>query len=145
MPRPEDIILNPDFKGYSADNPMPNYWGGNYWGTLKDPYKDPKQFEMEFLWPHNAIQLNLDLDRPEQPKDKSPFVVSNGNTGITFAGANPLWGTTTINSSQLEVNIADAVGDLKIGGMTVGLKTKPKWYQKVLYKLLGFNWKDKNG
>jgi hypothetical protein len=109
------------------------------------PYKDPKQLEMEFLWPHNGIQLGLDLDRPEQPKDKSPFVVSNGITGVTFAGANPLWGTTTINSSQLEINIANAVGDLKIGGMSVGLKTKPKWYQKVLYKLLGFNWKDYNG
>lgn len=108
------------------------------------PYKDPKQFEMEFLWPHHAIQLGLDLDRPEQPRDKSPFVVS-ANTGWTFAGANPTWGTTTINSSQLEVNIADSVGELNIGGMSVGLKTKPKWYQRILYKLLGFNWKDNNG
>jgi hypothetical protein len=106
------------------------------------PYRDPKQLEMEFLWPHNAIQLDLDLDRPEQPKDKSPYVVSNGDTGFTFAGVNQSWGTTTINSSQLEVNIADAVGELKIGGMTVGLKETPKWYQRILYKLLGFNWKD---
>ena len=106
------------------------------------PYKDPKQLEMEFLWPHNAIQLNLDLDRPEQPKDKSPFVVSNGDTGLTFAGVNQPWGTTTI-SNQLEINIDNAVGDLNIGGITVGLRTKPKWYQRVLYKLLGFNWKDK--
>jgi len=106
------------------------------------PYKDPKQLEMEFLWPHNGIQLGLDLDRPEQPKDKSPFVVST-NTGVTFIGVNQSWGTTTINSSQLSVNIADAVGDLNIGGISVGLKTKPKWYQRVLYKLLGFNWKDK--
>lgn len=105
------------------------------------PYRDPKQLEMEFLWPHNAIQLGLDLDRPEQPKDKSSFVVS-ANTGLIFAGVNQPWGTTTINSSQLEINIADAVGDLNIGGISVGLKTKPKWYQKILYKLLGFNWKD---
>ena len=116
-------------------------------GTYKDiwndtPYRDPKQLEMEFLWPHNGIQLGLDLNRPEQPKDKSPFVVS-ANTGLTFVGVNQTWGTTTINSSQLEVNIADAVGELKIGGMTVGLKESPKWYQRVLYKLLGFNWKDK--
>jgi len=104
------------------------------------PYKDPKQLEMEFLWPHNAIQLGLDLDRPTQPKDNYKVSV---NTGVTFAGVNQPWGTTTINSSQLSVNIADSVGDLKIGGMTVGLKTKPKWHQKVLYKLLGFNWKDK--
>jgi hypothetical protein len=106
------------------------------------PYRDPKQLEMEFLWPHNAIQLGLDLDRPEQPKDN--LFVTYANTRVTFTGVNQEWGTTTINSSQLSVNIADSVGDLNIGGMSVGLKTKPKWYQKILYKLLGFNWKDKN-
>jgi len=104
------------------------------------PYKDPKQLEMEFLWPHSTIQLDLDLDNPNQRKDN--YWVS-ANTGLTFVGVNPTWGTTTINSTQLEVNIADSVGDLNIGGMSVGLKTKPKWHQRVLYKLLGFNWKDK--
>jgi hypothetical protein len=108
------------------------------------PHRDPKQLEMEFLWPHNGIQLGLDLDRPDQPKDN--YSVS-ANTGLTFVGVNRTWGTTTIsstiNSSQLSVNIADAVGDLNIGGMSVGLKEQPKWYQRVMYKLLGFNWKDK--
>jgi len=109
-------------------------------------YKDPKQLEMEFLWPHNAIQLGLDLDRPEQPKDKSPFVVSNGDTGYTFDIGPNVWGTTTINSSQLSVKVDDVdVGELTVGGLTLGLKESPKWYQKVLYKLLGFNWKDYNG
>jgi len=106
------------------------------------PYRDPKQLEMEFLWPHNGIQLGLDLDRPEQPKDN--YWVSS-NTGLTFVGVNQTWGTTTINSTELEIKITDAVGELKIGGMTVGLKESPKWYQRVLYKLLGFNWKDYDG
>jgi hypothetical protein len=106
-------------------------------------YKDPKQLEMEFLWPHNIIQLELDLDRPEQPRDKSPFVVSNADTGWTFAGVNQSWGTTTI-ANQLAVKAADVdVGELTVGGLTLGLKESPKWYQKVMYKLLGFNWKDK--
>ena len=26
------------------------------------PYQDPKQLEMEFLWPHSGIQLDLGLD-----------------------------------------------------------------------------------
>jgi len=104
------------------------------------PYRDPKQLEMEFLWPHNGIQLGLDLDSPKQPINS---LITHGNTGWTFVTPNQTWGTTTINSSQLEINIADAVGELKIGGMTVGLKESPKWYQRVLYKLLGFNWKDK--
>jgi len=106
------------------------------------PYKDPKQLEMEFLWPHNGIQLGLDLDRPEQPKDKSPYVVSS-NTGYTFAEVNQSWGTTTI-SNQLEVKVSDVdVGELTVGGLTLGLKESPKWYQRIMYKLLGFNWKDK--
>jgi hypothetical protein len=106
------------------------------------PYRDPKQLEMEFLWPHNAIQLGLDLDRPEQPKDKSSFVVS-ANTGWTFAGVNQPWGTTTI-SNQLEVKVSDVdVGELTLGGLTLGLTESPKWYQRLMYKLLGFNWKDK--
>jgi hypothetical protein len=106
-------------------------------------YKDPKQLEMEFLWPHNAIQLSLDLDRPEQPRDKSPYVVSNADTGYTFAGVNQSWGTTTI-SNQLEVKVSDVdVGELTVGGLTLGLKESPKWYQRIMYKLLGFNWKDK--
>jgi hypothetical protein len=106
------------------------------------PYKDHKQLEMEFLWPHNAIELSLDLDRPEQPRDKSPYVVSNADTGYTFAGVNQSWGTTTI-SNQLAVKAAD-VGELTVGGLTLGLKESPKWYQRIMYKLLGFNWKDKN-
>jgi hypothetical protein len=104
------------------------------------PHRDPKQLEMEFLWPHNAIQLGLDLDNPNQPKDN--YSVS-ANTGLTFVGVTTI--NSSINSSQLSVNIADSVGDLNIGGMSVGLKTKPKWHQRVMYKLLGFNWKDKNG
>jgi len=112
-----------------------------WWGK-QTPYKDPKQLEMEFLWPHNAIQLGLDLDRPTQPKDKSPFVVSNGDTGFTFAGVNQAWGTTTI-SNQLEVKVSEVdVGELTVGGLTLGLTESPKWYQRVMYKLLGFNWKD---
>jgi len=107
------------------------------------PYKDPKQLEMEFLWPHNAIQLGLDLDRPEQPKDKSPYVVSNGDTVLTFTGVDQSWGITTI-SNQLEVKVSDVdVGKLTVGGLTLGFKESPKWYQRLMYKLLGFNWKDK--
>ena len=110
-----------------------------WWGK-QTPYKDPKQTEMEFLWPHNAIQLDLDLDRPEQPSKKlwTPY-----GTGFTIVPTNTQWGQVSINSTQLEINIADSVGELKIGGMTLGLKEQPKWYQRVLYKLLGFKWNEK--
>ena len=111
----------------------------SWWGK-QTPYKDPNQTEMEFLWPHNAIQLGLDLDRPVQPSKK---LWTTYGTGFTIVPTNTQWGQVSINSSQLEINIANSVGELKIGGMSVGLKEQPKWYQRVLYKLLGFNWKDK--
>jgi hypothetical protein len=99
-----------------------------------------QQIEMEFLWPHRGVQLELDLDRPE-PKhtvDTVPYTFSTGYRSE--------WGTTAttaINSASLEINITDSVGNLKIGGMSVGLKESPKWYQRIFYKLLGFNWSEK--
>lgn len=100
------------------------------------PYKDPNQIEMEFLWPHRGIQLELDLDEPE-PKYTVHTVPYTFSTGYRSE-----WGTTTINSHKLDV-VADDVGNLKIGVMTVGLKESPKWYQRILYKLLGFKWNEK--
>ena len=108
----------------------------------KDPrqYKDPNQLEMEFLWPHRGIQLSLDLDKPEQPK--KPWVISG--TQFKIEPLYPTWGKTSINTSAIDINITDSVGNLNIGGMSVGLKESPKWYQRILYKLLGFDWR-KNG
>jgi hypothetical protein len=50
--------------------------------------------------------------------------------------------TTAINP-QLTVTPINSVGELKIGGINVGLDKKPTWLQAKLFKLLGFNWKDK--
>ena len=135
MPRIEDIYPNPNFKGK-----YPKF--DSWWDLYEDSnnrYTDPKQLEMEFLWPHNVIQLGLDLDSPEQPVNN--LVVSNANTGLTFGPQT--WGTTIINSNSLQIPVNNGVGELTIGRITMGFKETPKWYQRVLYKLLGFNWKDK--
>jgi hypothetical protein len=109
-----------------------------WWGK-QTPYKDPNQTEMEFLWPHNVIQLELDLDKP-QPKYTYPTTKFEWGPIVP---SNSTWGTTAINSPSFEINITDSVGNLKIGIMTVGFKESPKWYQRVLYKLLGFKWNEK--
>ena len=102
------------------------------------PHKDPKQLEMEFLWPHNAIQLDLGLEVPEA---KKLYTVDNSLTG-TFTPC--IWGavTTTIAPS-LSISPTNSVGQLNIGSIQIGIEKKPKWHQRVLYKLLGFNWNDK--
>jgi len=92
------------------------------------------QTEIQFFWPlTEQIGLDLDYTDCEQPKLYS--------TGTTFAFHEPTW--TTNIAPQLTVTPIDSVGQLSIGGINVGLETEPKWYQKVLFKLLGFNWKEK--
>ena len=112
---------------------------GFYKDIRSDSYKDPNQIEMEFLWPHRGVQLELDLDKPEPKYTYSPTNFEWGSV----VPSNTTWGTTAINSPSFEINITDSVGNLKIGGMSVGLKKSPKWYQRILYKLLGFKWNGK--
>jgi hypothetical protein len=101
-------------------------------------YYDPNQLRIEYFWPLTE-QIGLDLDYNGcDTRQSSGLTVSSG-TGITFA--NPTW-TTTV-APTLSVSPTDAVGTLSIGGVNVGLEAKPKWYQKALFKILGFNWKDK--
>jgi hypothetical protein len=56
-----------------------------------------------------------------------------------------MWGSITtstgINASTLTVESKNSVGELNIGPIQIGMEQSPKWYQKVLYRLLGFKWK----
>ena len=74
--------------------------------------KDPRQVEIEFFFPLTE-QIPLDLD----------FSYNETNT------------------CSLKVHQANSVGDLRIGCIDISLEKEPKWYQKLIYKLLGFNWK----
>jgi hypothetical protein len=104
-----------------------------FWHTYDTP-KYSRQTEIEFFWPlTEQMPLGLDYNGCEKPK---LTVVSEG-TGFTFA--NPTW--TTNISPTLSVHPQNSVGQLNIGGISVGLENEPKWYQKVMYKLLGFDWK----
>ena len=108
-----------------------------------DPWfttKDYRQTEIEFFFPlTEQIPLGLDYNGCEKPK------ITTLNT-LTHTGfLAPTWGTTTISTiaPTLSIQPQNSVGQLNIGGISVGLEKEPKWHQKVLYKLLGFNWKDK--
>jgi hypothetical protein len=95
------------------------------------------QTEIQFFWPLTE-QIPLELDYTDCAKPQLSVISS---TGTTFAFHEPTW--TTNIAPQLTVTPIDSVGQLSIGGINVGLETEPKWYQKVLFKLLGFNWKEK--
>ena len=107
-----------------------------YWHSYDMP-KYSRQTEIVFFWPlTEQVSLDLDYTGCERPKLTMPIDNSNGIT--VSAGT---W-ATTINP-QLTVTPINAVGELTIGGINVGLDKKPTWLQSKLFKLLGFNWKDK--
>jgi hypothetical protein len=96
---------------------------------------DPRQTEIQFFFPLTE-QIPLDLDYTDCERPKLSVTVSSG-TGLTFA--TPTW--TTNIAPQLTVSPVNCIGTLAIGGINVGLETPPKWYQRALFKLLGFDWK----
>lgn len=96
------------------------------------------QQSIQFFWPLTE-QIPLDLDYADCDKPKL-----YSNASVLSVGDGVTWTTVATNiAPQLTVTPIDSVGQLSIGGINVGLETEPRWYQKVLFKLLGFNWKDK--
>lgn len=106
--------------------------------------KDPRQLEIEFFFPLTE-QIPLDLDftpsedyikEQRRKQAASSYSIGNGNIGIGYVTRK-----TDINTTSLSVQAVNAVGQLRIGSIDIGLEKEPKWYQKLIYKLLGFNWR----
>lgn len=132
---------------YSVQDPWPeNPWvepeptweerWGRWAKSVSQDY-DYDQTSIQYFWPlTEQIGLGLNYEGCEPPK--LSYIDSNTIT------TNLLWGTTSVSNvpAQLTITPNNPIGELKIGPMNIGLETKPKWYQRVMYKLLGFNWKD---
>ena len=97
-----------------------------------------QQTEIQFFWPLTE-QIPLDLDYEKCDTRESKGLTITSGTFITYA--EPTW--TTSIAPELTVTPINSVGQLSIGGIKVGMESEPKWYQKLLYKALGFNWKNK--
>jgi hypothetical protein len=104
-------------------------------------YKDPNQLELELkqFWP---LTEQIPLEMSYEGCDTKPKLISNVYPlGNSIAHT---WTTVATNiTPQLTITPIHSVGELSIGGIRVGLETKPTWLQSKLHKLLGFNWKDK--
>jgi hypothetical protein len=88
------------------------------------------QLEIEFFWPLTE-QIPLDLDFSECPphqyylKAQGQPLLGPYNTGMIFATPEQNWSTTlTIEADKIEFT-----------------KVAMPWYRKVLFKLMGFKWK----
>jgi len=137
---------------FSAQSPWPNPWANA---------KDYKQSEIPFFWPLTE-QIPLDLDYGPTHlhyRAKGVAGVSTRTEAIGYVAnevkvkalcSMPIGGSvyefTTVAMAPITPSITitpnNSVGNLNLGGVSIGMENKPKWYQKVLYKLLGFNWKD---
>lgn len=86
------------------------------------------QTEIQFFWPlTEQIPLNLDYTDCERPKYTTvSSTLSTDGTGISFSSFVPTW-TTSIN--------------IDTNRITVVSKNKQPLYRRLLYKLLGINWK----
>lgn len=105
-----------------------------FWHTYDTP-KYTRQTEIEFFFPlTEQIPLGLDYTGCEKPK-------ISVRLGLTTTISNTTWSTNI--SPTLSVKSQNSVGQLNIGGIQIGMEKQPTWYQKVVFKLLGFNWKDK--
>ena len=105
------------------------------------------QTQIEFFWPLTE-QIPLDLDfsqcSPHEYYLRAKGIAGREGpfpTGMVYASSEATWSTTI--APQLTVSPINSVGQLSIGGIQVGMESEPKWYQKLLYKALGFNWKNK--
>jgi hypothetical protein len=104
-------------------------------------YKDPNQLALELVqfWP---LTEQIPLELSYEGCDTQPKLISNVyplSNSIEYG-----WSTVATNiAPSLTINPTNSVGELSIGGISVGLETKPTWVQRQLHKLLGFNWKDK--
>ena len=94
------------------------------------------QLEFQYFFPlTEQIPLALDYTGCAKPKLSVPF---SAGTGLCTLAA-PTWSTNI--APTLSVKPQNSVGQLNIGGIEIGMEKEPKWYQKMMYKLLGFNWK----
>ena len=114
-----------------------------YWNTYDCP-KYNKQDEIKFFWPlTEQMELNLDYG-PTHLYYRAQGIA--GTHGIPIQGSifeyKGATGSTNITPS-LSVTPTNSVGELRIGGISIGLDTKPNIIRRALHKLLGFNWKDK--
>ena len=119
-------------------------WGKTWIDAVRKDWNI--QNPIVWFWPLTE-QTELDLDY-------GPTHLHYRAKGIAGVHSMPIQGSiyefttvstvsNSVNTPTLSVQPQNSVGQLNIGGLQLGMEKQPSWYQKVIFKLLGFNWKDK--
>jgi hypothetical protein len=91
------------------------------------------QLEFKFFFPLTE-QIPLDLDYTEcDSRQTSPFIVSYGGTGDPLLGIGTHQHNWVLSQGVSKISIT--ADGLEFAGF------KMPWYRKILFKLLGFNWR----
>ena len=118
-------------------------WGKTWVNAIRKGWNN--QTDIAWFWPLTE-QTELDLDY-------GPTHLHYRAQGIAGVHSMPIGGSihefTTVATRwatniapTLSVHPQNSVGQLNIGGVQIGMEKEPSWIQKLLYKLLGFDWKD---
>ena len=117
-------------------------WGKHWVDAVRGSWEIQKN--IEYFWPLTE-QIGLDLDYQGCAKQNtlgysigSSLIGGTGITGATWSIA-----PANISSPQLTIEPQNANGYLQIGGINLGMEKKPNLFRRVVFKLLGFNWKQK--
>lgn len=100
-----------------------------------------QQLSFKFFWPLTE-QIPLELDYTECVKYKQlttyPLLAEGAYSTGTGVSGFPL-APTTINFTVSN----NYVGYMSNGMINIGVQKKPNFGERLVYKLLGFNWKKK--
>jgi len=118
--------------------------------TSEQSSEDSNQFSFNFFWPLTE-QIPLDLDYgPTHLHFRAKGVAGVSSMPIQgstyeFTTVPSTWATVSncVNTPTLSVQPQNSVGQLNIGGIQIGMEKQPTWYQRIIFKLLGFDWKNK--
>ena len=89
------------------------------------------QQSIEFFWPLTE-QIPLELDYTDCDKPKLTYPLSGGTVGTVPFNGFTLYPTTQTWTTSINVDT---------NNITVTSKNKPPLYRRLLFKLLGINWK----
>jgi hypothetical protein len=103
------------------------------------------QLEIKFFFPFTE-QIPMDLDFTESDRYAEELREETRRKQARESIIYNIGPTTTAISTampSLVINGKDTIGYLNVGNTKLGLNSNPKWYQKLLFKIMGFSWSKK--
>ena len=112
-------------------------WGKNWVDAVKGGWEIQKS--IQYFWPLTE-QIGLDLDYTDCSGPQLSYSCASigGATGLTWAVS-----PSNVITPHLTITPQNADGYLQIGNINLGMEKKPNLFRRTLFKLLGFDWKQK--